>query len=448
MASTVLDSLVFGPLFSTEKMKQVFSDENLVQKWLDTEVALASAEAKLGIIPQKAADEIKKKGKAELLDIASIGEFYKSSITIVPLLKAFKKVLDDDAGEYVHWGATSQDIVDTGLMLQIKEAHVIILDKVRRSELAAREIAKKYRDTVMAGRTHVQHALPITMGFKAAVWAAEFARHVERLKECEGRLFIGQFSGAVGTLASLEKRGLEVQELMMKELGLNQPLIAWHSARDHIAEFINLLALISSTVAKVSHEVLTLQRTEVAELEEPFFMGKVGSSTMPHKRNPQVCENVIALTRSVRSIAPLAVEVMNCEHERDWGCEVAEWEFVPRACMLSDTALEKNLDIMENMIVYPQHMERNLNILKGLMLSESVMMHLGEKLGRMSAHEIVYKSCMEAFEHDRSMLESMMANPKVAEFFSKEEIETMLDPKRYTGLAGEFVDRVLNQQPQ
>lgn len=448
MASTVLDSKVFGPLFATDEMQKVFSDENLVQKWLDTEVALAVSEAKLGIIPQKAADEIKKKGKAELLDIPSIGEFYKSSITIVPLLKAFKVVLEDNAGEYVHWGATSQDIVDTGLMLQIKEAHAIILDKVRKSELAARKLAEKYRDTVMAGRTHVQHALPITMGFKAAVWAAEFGRHVERLKECEERLFIGQFSGAVGTLASLEKRGLEVQALMMKELGLNQPVIAWHSARDHIAEFINLLALIASTVAKISHEVLTLQRTETAELEEPFFMGKVGSSTMPHKRNPQVCENVIALTRSVRSIAPLAVESMNCEHERDWSCEIAEWEFVPRACMLLDTALLKNLDIMENMIVYPQHMERNLHILKGLMLSESVMMQLGEKLGRMSAHEIVYETCMAAFEKDQNMLDSLMNNPKVNKFFSKAEIENMLDPKKYTGLAGEFVDRVLQKKPQ
>lgn len=448
MASTVLDSKVFGPLFATDEMQKVFSDENLVQKWLDTEVALAVSEAKLGIIPQKAAHEIKKKGKAELLDIPSIGEFYKSSITIVPLLKAFKVVLEDNAGEYVHWGATSQDIVDTGLILQIKEAHAIILDKVRKSELAARKLAEKYRDTVMAGRTHVQHALPITMGFKAAVWAAEFGRHVERLKECEERLFIGQFSGAVGTLASLEKRGLEVQALMMKELGLNQPVIAWHSARDHIAEFINLLALIASTVAKISHEVLTLQRTETAELEEPFFMGKVGSSTMPHKRNPQVCENVIALTRSVRSIAPLAVESMNCEHERDWSCEIAEWEFVPRACMLLDTALLKNLDIMENMIVYPQHMERNLHILKGLMLSESVMMQLGEKLGRMSAHEIVYETCMAAFEKDQNMLDSLMNNPKVNKFFSKAEIENMLDPKKYTGLAGEFVDRVLQKKPQ
>lgn len=443
MHSTVIDSLVFRHLFSTEDMRRIFSDRNLVQKWLDTEAALAKAEAALGIVPQAAADEIVAKAKADLLDIVSIGEFYKSSITIVPLLKAFKAVLADNAGEYVHWGATSQDIVDTGLILQIKEAHAVLLAKVEKCEKACRELAARHRDLVMAGRTHVQHALPITMGFKAAVWASELARHLDRLNECRERLFIGQFSGAVGTLASLEDRGLEVQKRMMADLGLNVPDIAWHTARDHIAEFMGILAMIAASLAKITHEVLTLQRTEIAELEEPFFMGKVGSSTMPHKRNPQVCENVIALTKGVRALAPAAVEAMICENERDWSCELAEWEFVPRACQLLDAALEKSADILENLIVYPAHMERNLFALKGLMLSEAVMMHLGEKLGRMTAHEVIYKTCMAAFEQDRDMLEALAANPQVSAHFSREQLAELLDPHKYTGLAGQFVDRVL-----
>jgi adenylosuccinate lyase len=241
----------------------------------------------------------------------------------------------------------------------------------------------------------------------------------------------------------MEGNGLLVQELMMKELALNVPDIAWHTARDHIAEFISILALISGTVAKIAHEVLTLQRTEIGELEEPFFMGKVGSSTMPHKRNPQVVENIIALTRSVRSIAPLAVEVMICENERDWSCEAAEWEFVPRACHLLDAALEKSIDVLQNLIVYPKAMEENLYKLRGLMLSESVMMHLGEKLGRLTAHEVIYETCMKAYAENMNMQDALMQNPEVSRHFSAMEIAAMLEPHKYIGLATTFVDRVL-----
>lgn len=447
MHSTVFDSQVFGPLFSTAEMRAIFSDRNLVQKWLDTEAALARAEGELGIIPADAMREICGKAQAELLDIAAIGEFYKSSITIVPLLKSFKKILNNDAGEFVHWGATSQDIVDTGLILQIREAYQLLLQRLRRCERASYDLASRYRHVVMAGRTHVQHALPITMGFKAAVWAAELSRHVVRMEEIAPRLFIGQFSGAVGTLASLEDRGLEVQQRMMELLDLAVPAIAWHTARDHIAEFINLQAMIAATLAKITHEVLTLQRTEIGELEEPFFMGKVGSSTMPHKRNPQVCENVIALTRSVRALAPLAVEAMICENERDWSCEIAEWDFVQRACLLLDTSLEKSADILENLIVYPEKMEKNLFHLNGLMLSESVMMHLGQKMGRMTAHDTVYKICMAVFEQGGSMEDALLAQPEVMRFFTPQEIAQMLRPHHYIGLATTFVDRVLAQRP-
>lgn len=447
MASTVIDSKVFGCLFSTDSMRRIFSDANLVQKWLDTEAALAKAQAELGMIPPEAAMEICAKARAELLNIEEIGENYKSSITIVPLLKVFKKVLDNNAGEYVHWGATSQDIVDTGLILQIKEAHAELTQKVRRFQAAAYDLAEKHRDLVMAGRTHVIHALPITLGFKAAVWAAELDRHLARLDECQNRLFIGQLSGAVGTLASMEDKGLQVQELMMKELGLGVPDIAWHTARDHIAEFIGIQALIAGTTAKIAHEVLTLQRTEIGELEEPFFMGKVGSSTMPHKRNPQVCENIIALARGVRSLAPAAVEAMICENERDWSCELAEWEFVPRSCHLLDAALEKSIDVLENLIVYPKAIEENLYKLRGLMLSESVMMHLGEKMGRLTAHEVIYETCMKAFAENTSMQDALMQNPKVIKYFSAAEIEAMLEPHKYIGLATTFVDRVLAKRP-
>ena len=443
MASTAIDSLALGPMFGTTEMREIFSDRALVQKWIDTEAALAKAQGEIGMIPKEAADEINKKADATLLDYAAIGENYKSSITIVPLLKEFKKVLDNNAGEYVHWGATSQDIVDTGLILRIRDAHAVISRQVADCAIAARELAAKYRDLVMPGRTHVQHALPITFGMKAATWVFELENHEIRLKECAPRLFIGQLSGAVGTLASMDDKGLVVQKRTMEILGLGVTPVHWHSTRDHIAEFMSLLALIAGTLTRITHEVLSLQRTEIGELEEPFFMGKVGSSTMPHKRNPQVCENVIALCRLVRAQAPVAVECMNVENERDWSCEVAEWDFVPSACIHLDAALEKSLDILKNLIVYPKNMARNMNILHGLMLSESIMIHLAEKMGRLTAHDIVYETSMHAFENQVSMVEALSSNAKVMEHFSREEIERMLDPNTYLGIAAASVDNTL-----
>jgi len=443
MGSTAIDSLALGPLFGTPEMRDIFSDRNLVQKWLDTEVALARAQAEIGMIPQDAAAEIVKKADAARLDYAAIGEHYKSSITIVPLLKEFKKILDDNAGEYVHWGATSQDIVDTGLVLRIREAHALLSRRVAECSLAARDLAAKYRDLVMAGRTHVQHALPITFGMKAATWVYELENQEVRLKECAPRLFIGQLSGAVGTLASMDDKGLQVQKRVMELLGLAVSPVHWHSTRDHIAEFMNLLALIAGTVTRITHEVLTLQRTEIGELEEPFFMGKVGSSTMPHKRNPQVCENVIGLCRLVRAQAPVAVECMNIEHERDWGCAISEWEFVPTACIHLDAALEKTLDILKNLIVYPKKMEANLHLLHGLMLSESVMIQLAGKMGRLTAHDVVYETSMRAFENQVSMVEALCADAEVMKHFTRAEIERMLDPHGYIGIAAVSVDNTL-----
>lgn len=443
MASSSIDSRVFGVLFAEVEMKKIFSDENRVQKWLDTEAALARAQAKLGMLKPEYAEEITKKAKAELLDLDAIGETYKSTITIVPLLKEFKKVLDNNAGEFVHWGATSQDIMDNGLILQMREGHALLVKMLTKTYEECLRISEKYKDTVMAGRTHVIHALPITFGFKTAMWADEVKRSLIRLEELKPRLLKGQLSGAVGTLASQEGKGFAMQELMMKDLGLAVPVISWHPTRDHIAEYVSLLALISGTIGRIAHEILSLQRTEICEVEEPFFMGKIGSSTMPHKRNPQVCESIIALTKIVRAQAPLAVEIMQCENERDWGCEAVEWDIVPKTSICMAAALEKMNDTLENLIVYPENMKENLNKLKGAMLSEAVMLHLGEKLGRMSAHEIVYEVCMKAFSEGTMVIDALLARKEVSAAFSREELAQILDPEKYTGLSSEFVDRVL-----
>lgn len=443
MFSTAMDSQIHGALFSTDEMRHIFSDRSWVQKWLDTESALAQAQAELGVIPKEKADIIKRYAKAELLDIPSIGEFYKSSITIVPLLKAFKAILPDDAGEYVHWGATSQDIVDTGLVLLERDAYEVILRDLKLCQQYLLTIVKEHRNTVMCGRTHVIHALPITLGYKVAIWADEVGRNIQRLHEIKDRLLVGEMAGAVGTLAAQPEKGLETQQRMMEILGLNVPTIAWHVARDNQAEFVSVLALCAGTLGRINHEILSLQRTEILELEEPFFMGKVGSSTMPHKRNPQVLENVLALCRNVRSIAPAIVESMVSENERDWGCFISEWEAIPRACHMMGAALEKSKDIFKNLIIYPKHMERNLSKLHGLMMSECIMMHLAPKLGRMTAHDIVYRTCMQAYEQERPLKELLMQKEHIQQNFTGEEVDFMLDPHNYVGLAATFADRVL-----
>ncbi len=443
MPSTAIDSQIHGSMFSTDEMREIFSDRSWAQKWLDTEAALAKAQAELGVIPQEKADIINKYAKAELLDIPSIGEFYKSSITIVPLLKAFKAVLPDRAGEFVHWGATSQDIVDTGMVLLQRDAYKVILRDMKLCQQYCLDLAKKYRTTPQAGRTHVVHAVPITFGYKAAVWADELGRDIERLEQMAPRVFVGEMAGAVGTLASAPEKGLETQKRMFEILGLGVPTIAWHVARDSQAEFASVLALCAGTLGRINHEILTLQRTEIQELEEPFFAGKIGSSTMPHKRNPAVLENVLALCRNVRSIAPSIVESMVSENERDWGCFLSEWEAIPRACHLLGCALEKSKNIFKNLIVYPKHMERNLFVQKGLMMSECVMMHLAVKLGRLTSHEIVYKACMEAYEKEIPLKDVLMRTPEVEAAFTEDELDHMLNPLTYVGLAPQFVDRVV-----
>lgn len=443
MASSTIDSRVFGVMFVSDRMKEIFSDKNKVQKWLDTEAALARAQAKLGIIDEARAKQITKFAKAELLNLDAIGEGYKSSITIVPLLKEFKKVFDDDSGEFAHWGATSQDIMDNGMVLQIKEAMDFLTQLLEKTYKETLKISQKYKNTVMAGRTHVIHALPITFGFKTAMWAQEIRRSLDRLKEIRRRVLVGQLSGAVGTLASQEGKGLEMQKLMMQDLGLNIPVISWHPSRDHMAEYVSTLAIIAGTLGKIAREILSLQRTEICEVEEPFFMGKVGSSTMPHKRNPQVCEGVIALTRIVRAEAPLMVEAMGCENERDWGCEAVEWDVIPKSSIHLAAALEKTNDILENLIVYPENMKRNLDALKGAMLSEAVMLHLGEKLGRLTAHEIVYEVCMKAFADGKPVIDDLLERDEVTKHFTRADLEEIMQPEKYIGLSATFVDRVI-----
>ncbi len=449
MGSHVIDSVLFQDQFGTERMREIFSDENMVQKWLDVERALAETQAEMNIIPHAAAEEIAHKAKSELIDF---GEMKRQiDITghpIVPLLRCFKNVCADNAGEYVHWGATTQDIIDTGMVLQVREAYNEMLSNAKCLHTRLCDLAIKHRNLVMAGRTHGQHALPITLGYKIAVWAAELLRNIERMEQCSRRLFMGQFSGAVGTIASLGRRGLEVQKRLLDRLDLEAPAISWHSSRDVIAEFVCVLGILSSTLGKMANEVITLQKTECGELEEPFVMGKVGSSTMPHKRNPMCSEGVVCLSKIIRSTVPLAIESMVGEHERDMRSWQTEWEYIGRVCCMTDAALKESLHIFSDLIVRPEHIEENLYKLQGLMLSEAVMMSMGKRIGRQEAHEIVYEAAMKAFENGEPFKDVLLRDDRVVKNFDVAEIDSILDPHSYIGLAGEFVDRVVAMKPR
>lgn len=444
MPAHILDSRLLKDLYGTDEMRAVFDDMHLLQKWLDVEVALAQAEAELGVIPVLAAEEITRRARAENLDTSRIKQLIDQTVhPIVPLIRVLKDACAGDAGEYIHWGATTQDIMDTAMALQVKEAVAIFESRLTALANALTSLATSHRDTLMAGRTHGQQALPITFGFKVAVWLAEVQRHRERLAECKPRVLVGQFAGAVGTLASVAEHGLQIQQDMMARLGLGAPLIAWHTARDGFAEFASLLGMMAATCAKIANEVILLQMTEIAEVEEPFNEGKVGSSTMPHKRNPMLCEAIAGLARLVMGRVPAALECMIQEHERDWGYDHVEWAYLPEVCVMTDGVLNLSVRVLRGLRVAPERMRANLSQLDGRLLSEAVMLALGKKVGRQTAHEVVYECAMRAVEQQRPFRAALIEHPIVAQHLVPDEIDRLLDPLHYLGLAGEFVDRVV-----
>jgi 3-carboxy-cis,cis-muconate cycloisomerase len=447
MSTSMIDSIFFKDLYGTDEMRAVFEDLNLLQKWLDAEVALAKAEAELGIIPRAAAEEITRCARAEKLDTAKLKKLIDDTVhPIVPLIRVLKDACSGGHGEYIHWGATTQDIMDTATVLQLKQAYPILEKRLAAFADVLRELAVKYRDTPMAGRTHGQQALPVTFGFKIAVWLAEIQRHQERFAQCKPRVLVGQFSGAAGTLASLTEQGLQVQQRMMDILGLGVPPISWHSARDSFAEFTSVLGMIGATAGKVAHEVISLQRTEIWEVEEPFVHGKVGSSTMPHKRNPMLCEAALGLARLIMHRVPSSLDAMIAEHERDWASEQMEWAFLPEACIMTDGVLAMMTNVMKGLHVHPDRMEKNLNAMDGLMLSEAVMLALGKHVGRQTAHDVVYECAMKAVEERRPFRKLLSERAEVTKHLSEKEIDVLLDPHRYTGLSAQFVDRVTKRQ--
>ena len=334
--ATMIDSPLFGDLFGTEEMRKIFSDETTIQKWLDVEAALARAEAKLGIIPQTHAEEITRKARVELIDMAEMKrQLFHTHHPIMPLIRCFQKVCDPPAGEFIHWGATTQDIMDTGAVLQLKDANAaVVRDLTETHRLLWRDRPAVQGHRARRAGPTASTPCPSPSGTRWESGSPKSNGTSKRIEEMSPRVFQGQFAGAVGTLASIGDSGFKLQELLFEDLNLDVPEIAWHTARDTIAEFVCVYAMIGSTLAKIANEIVGLQRTEVAEVEEPFHMGKVGSSTMPHKRNPMMSEGVIALSKLIQKQVAPALADMIAENERDQRGWMAEWAFLPDTCCL------------------------------------------------------------------------------------------------------------------
>jgi 3-carboxy-cis,cis-muconate cycloisomerase len=444
MPSTVFDSNIYKNLFGEAEMRRLFSDENHMQMQLDVEAALARVQARLDIIPQAAADEISTKAKFENLDFDKFQKgVERVYYPILPLVEGIVAACDNGLGEYSHWGATTQDIMDSGMSLQLRDAMVLIENELTAISATLVDLAKKYRDTPMAGRSHLQQALPVTFGFKAAVWLSGVERHRTRLEELRPRATQAQFSGAAGTLASLGDKGLAVQDAMADELGLIRPEITWHTMRDNVAEVTNFLGLVTGTLAKIGTDVLMMMQTEVGEVFEPFAPGRGASSTMPQKRNPVSSELLIIAAKAVRQNVAMMLDGMVQDHERASGPWHVEWLAIPQTFILTAGALHQAREMLEGLIVDTDRMRANLDMTNGMIVSEAVMMGLAPYMGRQVAHDVVYDLCRDAMAQNRPLKALLNETPEVTKHLSEAQIGDLCDPANYTGQSGEMVDRML-----
>ncbi|WP_038902445.1 class-II fumarase/aspartase family protein [Dickeya dadantii] len=445
MASNVLDSILFRDSFGTPEMRAVFDDHELIRKYVEVEIALAKAEARCGVIPQQAADEIAKTCNADTLDFDLLRhETEIVGYPILPLVHQISKQAGASGG-YVHWGATTQDIMDTAVVLQIRDAFDLIEADIRSLRNTLADLARRYRNTPMAGRTHLQQALPITFGYKAAIWLDMFDRHAERLEQARPRILVGEFAGAAGTLASLGDNGLAVQKAMMEELKLGVPTSTWHVARDGFAEAVNLLAVITGSLGKIAYDVMLLASNEFGELYEPFVKGRGASSTMPQKRNPISSELMLACAKGVRQHAGLMLDAMVQDLERATGPWHAEWIAIPESFVLAAGALNQAKFMLGGLIVDEQAMTKNLDMTKGLIVAEAVMMGLAPYMGRQDAHDVVYDACRIVNTQGGRLADVLNAMPQVSSRLKPELIEQLTDPVNYLGIAPEMVDQVLEK---
>ena len=443
MPSTAHESILFKDLLGSDEMRAIFSDGSTVSAYLEVERALAKVQAGLGIIPQEAADAIVEHAHLANIDL----ERYEKRTAVVgapilPVVEEIVAAVPDGLGG-AHYGTTTQDIMDTATVLLVRQA----LDTIDRDLAAISgalvKLARDHRDTPVAGRSHRQHALPVTFGFKAALWLSGIERHRQRLGEIRPRVLVGQFAGAAGTLASLSEHGFAIQDGLMAELGLGCPEATWHTMRDSIAEAVTFLGLLTGTLAKIGCDIALMMQTEIGEAYEPFQTGRGSSSTMPQKRNPVGTEMMMVAAETVRADVHMMLGGMVQDHERASGPYKFELIALPRAFIAASGALQHAVHILSGLELDADRMRRNLDATHGLIVSEAVMMGLAPALGRQTAHDIVYDACRAAIEKDTTLLDVLRGVPEITAHASDEELAAMCDPANYVGVAGEMVDRIL-----
>ncbi|MEQ8195336.1 MAG: adenylosuccinate lyase family protein [Rhodospirillales bacterium] len=445
MPSTLIDSNLYKDLFGTEAMRAIFSDDGYIDRCVRIEAALAKAQGRLGVIPKAAAEDIAAKATLEAIDRQALKKDMEIvGRVIAPIVKQLTAACGKN-GAYVHWGATTQDIMDTAVVLQIRDALKILEGDMTRLIEALKRLTREHRGTLMAGRTAGQQALPTTFGLKTAVWLQEMMRHQERLAQSKTRVLVGQFGGAVGTLASLGRAGLDVQAALMKELDLDRPVVTWHAARDRFVEICLVLAMMTASLGKIAAEIGVLMRTEVAEVFEGYVPGRGSSSTMPQKRNPRFAEFVPGIAKLSNRNAALMLEAMDREHERSGPPWIAEWAALPEIFILAAGALHQSIDMLEGLDVRKDRMRENLELTKGLILAEAAMMALAPHLSRLGAKKLVEQACSTALSENRHLHDVLAENSDVMKHLSEQNLRDLFDPANYIGLAEEIVDHALKE---
>ncbi|RMV77872.1 3-carboxy-cis,cis-muconate cycloisomerase [Pseudomonas amygdali] len=438
---------LFDAYFMQPEMREIFSDEGRVQGMLDFEAALARAQARVGLIPPEVVADIELSCDARLFDFdglaIAIGSAGNSAI---PLVKALGKQIaarSAEAERYVHMGATSQDVMDSGLILQLRRAIVLLERDLTLLADAMAEQAQRHAGTPLAGRTWLQQATPVTLGMKIAGWLGAVTRHRQRLNEIKPRLLCLQFGGASGSLAALGDQAFSVAEALAGELQLALPEQPWHTQRDRLVEFAGLLGLIAGSLGKLGRDVSLLMQTEVGEVFEPSAPGKGGSSTMPHKRNPVGAAVMISTATRAPGLVATMLAAMPQEHERSLGLWHAEWETLPELCCLVSGSLQQALQVLPGLQVDAERMASNLQSTKGLVLAEAVSIALAQRIGRDAAHHLVEQCCRRAVEQGAHLRQVLGENSQVSEQFSSDELDRLLDPAHYLGQARQWVERAV-----
>ncbi|HTV90183.1 MAG TPA: adenylosuccinate lyase family protein [Stellaceae bacterium] len=433
------DELPTAARIADPGVRDLYSQDSRWQAWLDVEAALAEAQAELAVIPSEAGAAIAQKAHLELLDRGRIAEGHaRTGHTIVPIVWELSRIVGEPYGGWVHWGATTQNITQTGDLLVLRQAHRIFLELIGAALVAAADLAERSADMPIAGRTHGQHAVPATFGYKAAVWIDEMLRHVERLRQAAPRLFVAMLGGGAGTFASLGAMGPPVQAAIGRRLGFGSMRVPARTIGDHLAENVCILGLLAASCAKIAREIYTLMKTEFGEVEEPVPPGTVGSSTMPQKRNPKLCQDIIAAAAEVRSVVPLALEAMQVEHEADRTCEMMSHSADMRAAIATGDMLARLGEVLRGLELHPERMRANLDLGGGLIMAEAVMLDLGKIIGRQHAHDVVYEAAQTAAVDGRSFAALLAADRRVSAHLDAAGIARLLDPVAYTGLCADM----------